>query len=498
MTQTDPDSRTDPNPPTDPETRPDPAGTDPAGAGPNVQADEAEAAEQLPQAGAAPVGEPIGFSTPLGEFPALRGDGVVRVRNIRYATAGRFEAPVAAGIRPDEASALRTRRLACPQPLSPSDELLGRPLRGVEFDEDCLRLSITLPDDAPDETMPVLVWVHGGSHVSGAGDLAGYDPAAIVREQRVIVVAVTSRVGLLGYPTDDAHPANLGLLDLIAAFRWVGEHISAFGGDPERITAVGQSSGGDALAHLIAADEARGLFRRVVLQSAPFGIRTGRAEMQRRMAEAAGPLDPEASLDELFEAQARAKAAAAGSGLRSAMPFGPRAGTAPLPPEDRIEAAWREHAAGLDVLLTWNRDETAFFFEVDPKLAALAARPVVGPLLRRLIVARTTNAVYRSGMRRFARVVADGGGEVRVAEFDGHPDGSRIGSAHAIEVALLFPATDAWDGAPLVAPDGARTLVAAGAALRAAWADFARTGAFPAGYVPTGHGWTGSLLARRA
>ncbi|WP_400995043.1 carboxylesterase family protein [Agromyces sp. GXQ0307] len=493
MTQTDPNTQTDPDNRADPNTQADA----PTQADENTRADEARAAEQLPPTAAAPGGEPIEFPTSLGAFPALRGDGVVRVRNVRYATAGRFEAPVPAAIRPDEASARRTQRIACPQPPSPSDELLGRPLRGVESDEDCLRLSITLPDDAPDEPMPVLVWVHGGSHVSGAGDLAGYDPAAIVREQGVVVVAVTSRLGLLGYPTDDAHPANLGLLDLIAAFRWVGEHIAAFGGDPARITAVGQSSGGDALAHLIAADGARGLFHRVILQSAPFGIRTGRAEMQRRMAEAAGPLDPGASLDDLFEAQARAKAAAAGSGLRSAMPFGPRAGAAPLPAEDRIEAAWREHAADLEVLVTWNRDETAFFFEIDPKLAALAAKPVVGPILRRLLVTRTTNAVYRTGARRFARIVADGGAEVRTAEFDGHPDGSRIGSAHAIEVALLFPAVEAWEGAPLVAPDGARNLVAAGAALRAAWAEFARTGAFPAGYVPTGHGWAGSLLARR-
>ncbi|RXZ42330.1 carboxylesterase family protein, partial [Agromyces binzhouensis] len=296
--------QTDPNT-TDPTTL-DPTTTDPTTTDP-TETDPTETDAPTAPDGPHPLGTPTELATPLGTFPAVAGDGVVRVRNVRYATAGRFEAPVPAEIRPDEASDRRFQRLACPQPASPSDELLGRPLRGVEFDEDCLRLTITIPEDAPDEPMPVLVWVHGGSYVSGAGDLAGYDPAAIVREQRVIVVAVTSRLGLLGYPTDDAHPANLGLLDLIAAFRWVGEHIGGFGGDPERITAVGQSSGGDALAHLIAADDARGLFRRVILESAPLGIRTGRAEMQRRMAEAAGPLEPDAALDDLFAAQARAK-----------------------------------------------------------------------------------------------------------------------------------------------------------------------------------------------
>ncbi|GAA2042265.1 carboxylesterase family protein [Agromyces tropicus] len=439
------------------------------------------------------LGTPVAFPTPLGVFPALADDGVVRIRNVRYATAARFAPPSPVELDPTESAHLRSVRIACPQPPSPSEQLLGRPLRGTTPDEDCLRLSITRPEGELDEPLPVMVWVHGGSHVSGAGDLAGYDPAALVREQRVIVVAVTSRLGLLGYPTDGAHPANLGLLDLIAAFRWVREHVAAFGGDPDLVTAFGQSSGADAIAHLLAADGAEGLIRRVILQSAPLGIRTGRREMQERMRDAAGPLDPVASLDDLFAAQARAKAAAAGSGLRSSMPFGPRYGRAPLPAEADMEDRWRERAAGLDVLLTWNHDETSFFFEVDPKLAALAARPVVGRLARGLIVRRTTDVVYRRDARRFARLLADGGANVQVAGFDGHPEGGALGSAHAIEVGLLFPATDAWADSALLAPDGARTLVEAGAALRAAWAGFAREGRLASPTVPTGHGWTGGL-----
>jgi para-nitrobenzyl esterase len=438
------------------------------------------------------------LDTPLGRFPAAAADGVIRVRNVRYATAGRFEAPAPAGIVPDEASALQFTRIACPQPTSPSDELLGRPVRGTVPDEDCLRLSITRPDGPIDEPLPVMVWVHGGSYVSGAGDLIGHDAAALVREQAVVVVTVTSRLGQLGYPTDDAAPANLGLLDLIAAFRWVRAHIAAFGGDPARTTAWGQSSGADAIAHLIAADGSDGLFHRVILQSPPLGIRTGRAEMQDRMRAAAGTLDRTGPIEELFAAQARAKAAAAGSGLRSAMPFGPRYGRAPLPAEDRIEDVWRERAPGLDVLVSWNRDETAFFFEVDPKLAALVARPVVGPLLRRVLTRRTTDAVYRTAARRFARLLAEAGARVQTAEFGGHPNDGRLGSAHAMEVPLLFPSAEAWGDMPLLAPAGGRTLVAAGAALRAAWAEFARDGRVSAAEVPTGDGWTGSLRLRSA
>ncbi|WP_204263195.1 carboxylesterase family protein [Geodermatophilus normandii] len=91
-------------------------------------------------------------------------------------------------------------------------------------DEDCLRLSVTVPEDAgPGAGLPVMVWVHGGSYVSGAGDAPAYDPAALVREQRVVVVGVTYRLGVLGFLGGwDGRPADLGLLDLLQS--WLRAH----------------------------------------------------------------------------------------------------------------------------------------------------------------------------------------------------------------------------------------------------------------------------------
>ena len=437
--------------------------------------------------------------TEFGEFTAVDDGEITRIRNIRYARAERFAPPVPVEPDPDEASARQYQRLGCPQPPAASDVLFGGPLRGVDLDEDCLRLSITRPSDWSGEPLPVMVWVHGGSYVSGAGDLGGYDPTALVREQEVMVVTVTYRLGVLGFLGDGepgGRPANLGLFDIIEALRWVRERIGGFGGDPERVTVFGESSGADAIAHLLAAPAARGLISRAILQSAPFGIRQRRAKLQERMRRAAGPLAPDATLDELFAAQARAARAAAGFGLRSGMPFSPQYGHAPLPPEREVAAGWRRQAPGLDVLVCSTTEEAAFFLELSPRLRALTRKPVIGPAIRFGLVRVVTGAVYTWGGRRFARLLARSGARVQVVRFDGRPAGSHIGSAHAIDLALLFPNPTAWAPAPLLAPHGAESLVEAGAPLRAAWGEFARTGRIAASRIRLGPGWLGGLRLR--
>ena len=119
----------------------------------------------------------------------------------------------------------------------------------------------------------------------GAGDEPHHDPSALVSEHNVIVVAVTYRLGVLGFLGDGSQerPANLGLLDLIAALDWVHENIAAFGGDPDQVTCAGQSAGADAVAHLMTVPRAARRFRRAILQSAPFGIRWNRSDMAREV-----------------------------------------------------------------------------------------------------------------------------------------------------------------------------------------------------------------------
>jgi para-nitrobenzyl esterase len=139
--------------------------------------------------------------------------------------------------------------------------------------EDCLTLNIWAPADA--RNAPVFVWIHGGSLTGGSGRQIMYDGAAMAR-RGVIVVTINYRLGILGYlahpglsaESPDRVSGNYGLLDQIAALRWVNRNISAFGGHPANVTIAGESAGGLSVMYLMAAPQARGLFARAIMQSA--------------------------------------------------------------------------------------------------------------------------------------------------------------------------------------------------------------------------------------
>ncbi|MFV2145693.1 carboxylesterase family protein [Isoptericola sp. G70] len=451
---------------------------------------------------------PQRLETSLGAFPVVRDGDVLRVRNVRYARARRFEPPTPVPPDPDESAGLQQTLIACPQPPSPADEIYGPQLADATFSEDCLRLTVTRPARL-DGPAPVLVWVHGGAYVSGAGDLPGYDPSTLVREHGLVVVNVTFRLGALGFFGDDGgtgdehesgpppRPANLGLLDVITALRWVRDHIGAFGGDPTQVTACGQSAGADLLAHVLGADGTEGLFRRAILQSTPLGIRGGRAEIHERMCRSAATLDADGPVDDVLDAQRRAAAAVAGMNDRAGMPFAPEYGRAPLPPEDELLATWRRRAPGLELMVTWTSQEGETFVQLDPRGRALRDKPVVGRLLAWFVCRKVTDTLFRTGCKAFAKDMADAGAAVVAAELTTRPVDAPMGATHAVELGLLFPNPDRWAEAPVIGPAGARTLVEAGRDLRAAWAEFARTGRLAADRVGTGPGWTGELRVTR-
>lgn len=139
-------------------------------------------------------------------------------------------------------------------------------------DEDCLYLNVWTP--APDAgRRPVMVWIHGGAFILGAGSQYLYDGATLARRGDVVVVTVNYRLGALGFlPLQDAQgqpmaSGNEGLLDQIAALEWVRREIAAFGGDPGCVTLFGESAGAMSCAALLGMPRARGLFQRVILQS---------------------------------------------------------------------------------------------------------------------------------------------------------------------------------------------------------------------------------------
>src|SRR5665213_398190 len=133
-------------------------------------------------------------------------------------------------------------------------------------DEDCLTLTIATP--VPDAgRRPVMVWLHGGAFTTGAGSLDWYDGSNLAREGDLVFVGVNYRIGALGFLCRDGiADGNLGIGDQAAALRWVRDHIAAFGGDPARVTLVGQSAGGGAIAALLLDRKARDLFHRAIMQ----------------------------------------------------------------------------------------------------------------------------------------------------------------------------------------------------------------------------------------
>ena len=137
--------------------------------------------------------------------------------------------------------------------------------------DDCLRLNVWTPDPGAGG-MPVLVWIHGGAFYGGSGIDDVYNGAAFARDG-VVCVTINYRLGVQGFWNLASHfPAlaqsgNIGMLDQIAALRWVQENISAFGGDPSKVTIAGESAGGMSCSTLMAMPAAKGLFRAAIPQS---------------------------------------------------------------------------------------------------------------------------------------------------------------------------------------------------------------------------------------
>ncbi len=324
--------------------------------------------------------EPPRVSVGTGTVEGVREGRLAVFRGLPYAAAPvgplRWRAPEPPPPWPDvrRADAFGP---ACPQDRTASVDQAGDP---GPTSEDCLFLNVWTPRADAQANAPVMVWLHGGAFVIGAGSQALYDGSALAR-RGVVVVTLNYRLGRLGFfshPALDAAapngPVNFGLLDQLAALHWVREHIAAFGGDPSNITVFGESAGAQSVLALFASPLAKGLFRRGIAQS-PYGV-PSRSRAQARAdgvatATALGFDGVKATLEQLRSVPADVVVAAESAG--GALLPGPIVGDAVLP-LPILTTVRQGREAALPLVVGSNSDDgnVAFAFGVDP--AALVRR----------------------------------------------------------------------------------------------------------------------------
>ena len=240
-------------------------------------------------------------TTPFGALQGTKEDGVCRFCGIPFAEKPlgelRFRAPRL--VKPWTGT-LRADGFA-------KDPMQANAVLGPEYySEDCLYLNIWVPEQAGEKS-PVMVWIPGGAFaVGGSGALTPegpsmYDCQQLAKDSGCIVASISYRLNVFGFLNlssfSDRFDDNIGMKDIILSLRWIREAIASFGGDPDNVTLVGESAGGEAISALMLIDEAKPYFQKVIIESNCFGsfyTEEEEREICRVYLEAAGLKEDEA------------------------------------------------------------------------------------------------------------------------------------------------------------------------------------------------------------
>jgi para-nitrobenzyl esterase len=263
-----------------------------------------------------------------------------------------------------------------------SDFPLTRMLGGTQppCNEDSLFLNVWTPT-CDDAARPVMVWIHGGAFIWGAGDTPWYDGTHFATHGDVVLVTINYRLGPFGFlylpellGAEYTSSGNLGVLDQIAALEWVRDCIAAFGGDPQRVTIFGESAGGGSVGTLLGTPAARGLFAGAIAQSgAASWIATPEhgTLVASRVFERLGlkPGDTDAALAKTTDEIIAALPAFREDGV-TGLPFQPVLDGAVLP-QHPLAAIKAGNSTGVHVLAGTNHDELTMFILSDPDYMSL-------------------------------------------------------------------------------------------------------------------------------
>jgi len=350
--------------------------------------------------------------------------------------------------------------------------------------EDCLYLNVWTPTPWPlikGRRLPVMVWFHGGSNENGYSHEPNYLGAHLAR-QGIVLVSVNYRLGLLGF---FAHPSlgadasgRQGLLDQVAALRWIHANIVHFGGDAEQVTIFGESAGGTDTAALAVMPEAKGLFARVIIQSGflPTPTKAGDGafvslDAARQLAESLfGTKTSAASLrampwqnivakqQERLPGHFYAPVASQPQKLTVSLLIGSNADEhlMYLPPDRAGQEAMLEH--DLSEVSASNRAEVMAMIGKIPGTEANRVDAV------------SAGKAFHCPVMRLANASADRGQKVFVYRFERvRPGHHGLGAYHGAEIPYVFDSHDAW-----LPTDSADTALAT--IVQNYWVNFARTG----------------------
>lgn len=478
--------------------------------------------------------------------------GTVRVyRGVVYGRYNRFEKAVEQDFVPGDYAEYGA---VCPQDPEHLLRQLGEGA-GLRMEEGVLCLSIAAPEagvelveksalkTSGDEIhhsnggrplLPVMVWIHGGSYLTGGSEDHRYDVAPLAEAGGVVVVKISYRLGAPGYLYNEREGVgNLGLEDQRTALRWIRKHISAFGGDPENVTLWGQSAGAHSVASLIATSTpGEPLFSKAILQSAPLGVKMTCDDAEglcslflRRLAERAGD---GTEGDENLDKSSNKRRAEAMSGCRKgkfdfesawelarrapiediiavqtsmrgkhlAMPFMPVLEDNMFVPghlgsatEPGVSLNLSDNAGGkiasspsapeghspLKVLLYYNSEDASVYAR------KFLGSALYGTPLGRLATKIITDYVFKVPAEKYLKRLREKAIEAKLLRFSWSPAGSPLRCCHSIELPFLLGHPEDWVSAEMLQGITEEEFQYYSKAFKTIWTEFARSGGFPTG-----------------
>ncbi|HKS17690.1 MAG TPA: carboxylesterase family protein [Bradyrhizobium sp.] len=452
--------------------------------------------------------------TPFGRLHGLRIGALNVFRGVRFVQAPvghlRFEPPADLPLSTEDIDAAKDGAIA-PQPPARLEPAMG-PIVAPQG-EDCLFATVWAPTDLGDERVPVLVWFHGGAFTTGAGSLEWYSGSSLAARGRIVVVSINSRLGPLGYlRLPGVTNGNLGIADQLAGLRWVQRSIAAFGGDPSRVTIMGQSAGAFTSLAMIANPAGRSLFHQAILQSGPYGLNISAEAADGAGAGLARELGipaqksafQEVPVDRLLEASGKvARSQSIASFLPQRPAFQPCV-DGEIVAEPLLSATAKGAAGWCNILVGYTREEMSVFSKLNPAAAGLtreATREVFGQLFGPRGSAAFDEYIALRGWRDSSDLIADALGDLNFVEpalrlanhqeqagrpafvyqFNWPSPRAGFGSNHCLELPFVFGNMDAWKSAPMVSGANVREIEHITDAMQSAWLSFIATGRPDAG-----------------